>query len=234
MIKASNGGFMSYFKYDTHVHTSETSICGKDDAKTLVRLYKKAGYHGIVITDHYTKDFFEGLAQDSWNKKMDRYLTGYFTAVEEGKRIGLRVLLGIELKFGENNNEYLVYGFEPDFLYQNPGLYEMDLKSFSKFAEDTRLLVYQAHPFRVMVTPADPRYLHGVEIYNGNPRHNSYNERAYDYAVRHNLKMLSGSDFHQMQDTSRGGIILKEAPENSLEFANILRNNGIVEYITTA
>lgn len=222
---------MNYFRYDTHVHTSETSPCGKIDAKTAVRLYKKAGYHGVAITDHYTREFFDKFSRDSWDKKVDEYLKGYFTALEEGRKEGMKVLLGIELRFDENNNDYLVYGFEPEFLYRNPELFEMNLKDFKKLAESSSLLVYQAHPFRKMVTPADPEYLDGVEIYNGNPRHNSYNDKAYDYAVRYGLKMLSGSDFHQMQDTGRGGIILDEAPDNSAEFAEILRNNEITDFI---
>ncbi|AGC67499.1 PHP domain protein [Thermoclostridium stercorarium subsp. stercorarium DSM 8532] len=224
---------MKYFKFDTHVHTSETSPCGKVDAKTVVQLYKKAGYHGIVITDHYIREYFEGLPHLSWNQKIDEYLKGYFTALEEGRKTGLRVLLGIELRFDENSNDYLVYGFDPDFLYRNPKLYEMGLKNFRKLIENTPILLYQAHPFRPMITPAEPQYLHGVEVYNGNPRHNSYNEKAYEYAEKYGLKMLAGSDFHQMQDTARGGIALGEAPENSRELAEMLSENKIIEFITT-
>lgn len=223
---------MNYYKFDTHVHTSETSPCGKVDARTLVRLYRKAGYHGIVITDHFTRDFFEKLPHSNWHEKVNKYLSGYYTAYEEGKKAGIKVILGMEIKFTENNNEYLIYGFNPEFLYNNPRLYEMNIKTFKQLTENTPILIYQAHPFRVMVTPADPEYLYGVEIFNGNPRHNSYNEKALDYARQHNLKMLSGSDFHQMQDTGRGGIVLSEAPENSLEFAELLSNNRIVEYIS--
>lgn len=234
MVNTFYGGFMNYFKYDTHVHTSEVSFCGKVDAKTLIHLYRKAGYHGVVITDHYTKEYFERLPYNNWDRKVDEYLSGYFTALKEGKNAGLEVLLGMEIKFVENNNEYLVYGFNPEFLYNNPMLYEMNIKSFKKFTENTPLLIYQAHPFRVNLTPAEPEYLHGIEIFNGNPRHNSYNHRAFDYAAKHNLKMLSGSDFHQIQDTARGGIIVIQPPETSLEFAELLRNNGIIKFITAS
>ncbi|HEY8422866.1 MAG TPA: PHP domain-containing protein [Thermoclostridium sp.] len=224
---------MNYYKYDTHVHTSETSPCGKVDAKTLVHLYKKAGYSGVVITDHYYEDFFVKLPYDDWSKKMDKFLSGYYTALDEGKRTGLNVLLGIELRFTENSNEYLVYGFSPDFLYKNPKLYEMNIRSFKKLVENTPMLVYQAHPFRVNMIPTSPEYIYGIEIFNGNPRQVSNNHLAYDYAVKNNLKMLSGSDFHQMQDTARGGIIINEAPVNSLEFVEFLRNNEITDFIKT-
>ncbi|MGI6707422.1 MAG: hypothetical protein ACOX6S_14745 [Clostridia bacterium] len=68
---------MELYKYDTHVHTAETSRCGKVDAVEVVRLYKEAGYDGIFITDHYNKDFFEALNGKSWKEKMDQYLRGY-------------------------------------------------------------------------------------------------------------------------------------------------------------
>lgn len=222
---------MNSLKYDTHVHTSEISRCGKVDAKTLVHLYKKAGYHGIVITDHYTREYFDNLSYNSWNEKINEYLRGYVAAFEEGEKIGLKVLLGMELRFEENDNDYLVYGFNSEFLFKNPMLYKMNIKSFKKSIENTPILVYQAHPFRITVTPANAEYLHGIEIYNGNPRHNSNNEKALDYATKYNLKMLSGSDFHQIQDIARGGIIVSEAPANSLEFAELLRANGILGYI---
>jgi predicted metal-dependent phosphoesterase TrpH len=223
---------MNNLKYDTHVHTSEVSSCGKVDANTLVQLYKKAGYSGIVITDHYTKDYFESLPYTNWQQKVDQFLSGYTTAFEEGKEVGLKVILGMELRFSENFNDYLVFGFDKEFLYENPALYDMNIKTFREFIENTQMLIYQAHPFRVTVTPANPEYLHGVEIHNGNPRHNSNNQKALDFAKKYNLKMLSGSDFHQVQDIARGGIIINEPITNSLELAKMLRQDNVQDYIT--
>ena len=80
----------------------------------------KAGYTGVVITDHYSREFSKQQRM-TIGIKVDEYLTGYFTAFEEGKRMGLKVLLGMEIKFNEGLNEYLIYGFNPDFLYENPG-----------------------------------------------------------------------------------------------------------------
>ena len=39
-------------------------------------------------------------------------------------------------------------------------------------ADENNLLIYQAHPFRPYMIPM-PKYIHGVEVYNGNARHNS-------------------------------------------------------------
>ena len=78
---------MNYYKYDVHVHTSETSNCGKVDAKDVVKLYKEAGYDGIVITDHYYRGFFENLEGSSWKDKVACFLEGYHNAQSEGERL---------------------------------------------------------------------------------------------------------------------------------------------------
>ena len=41
------------FRIDTHVHTSETSKCGRSSAAEMVAAYKAAGVDAIVISDHF-------------------------------------------------------------------------------------------------------------------------------------------------------------------------------------
>ena len=60
---------MTAFKYDTHVHTSEVSCCAKVSAVEAVKMYKDAGFHGLVITDHYCDSYFVSLGDLSWNQK---------------------------------------------------------------------------------------------------------------------------------------------------------------------
>ncbi len=52
---------MEKFLLDMHMHTKETSSCGEVPAAEGVRLYKEAGYQGIMITDHYHKQYFDSL-----------------------------------------------------------------------------------------------------------------------------------------------------------------------------
>ena len=89
---------MKTYKYDTHVHTAETSPCGRVCAAEAVRMYKRVGYDGIVITDHYTNGIFKRLLFRSWERKVDIYLTGYKKAVEEGRKQGLDIILGMEIR----------------------------------------------------------------------------------------------------------------------------------------
>jgi len=223
---------MGQYRYDTHVHTSEVSQCGKVNAATVVELYKEAGYYGIVITDHYKKEYFDSLGNIPWEEKIDMYLSGYNIARSKGEKIGLKVILGMELKFKFSCNEYLVYGIDEALLKENPELYEMGLSRFSRFAASHNLLIYQAHPYRTGMKTAKPEFLTGVEVFNGNPRHNSRNQKSFAYAKRHDLRMISGSDFHQLPDLARGGIEIPEEASNSIEFVKILKNNSIKLIIT--
>jgi len=217
---------MAYL-YDCHVHTAETSWCGVLRAEEMVRLYKRAGYTGIVITDHYFKEYFDSLEEKSWEDKTARYLKGYQAARAAGEDCGLEVLLGIELRFDGHIEDYLVYGLTPEFLAEHPRLYEHTVESFYSFSREHNLLIIQAHPFRPGQHPAPASCLDGVEVFNGNPRHNSSNHLALEYAQRHNLIQVSGSDAHQLTDVARGGIIVERHVHTSQELAQYLREHPV-------
>lgn len=204
---------MTKYKYDIHTHTSEVSPCGKIKALEVVHLYKQAGYSGIVITDHYYKGYFDKIDSQSWDEKIDHYLEGYKKAYNEGIRLGLNVILGAEMRFDDGAEDFLIYGIDEEFLRENPELYSFNLIEFRKLVKDKEILIYQAHPFRPGLTVQEPELLDGIEIYNGNPRHDSKNDLAYSFAVKNGLKMISGSDFHQIQDLGRGGIVLKKGSQ---------------------
>lgn len=221
---------MNTYKYETHFHTAETSPCGRVKAKEAVRIYHNAGYTGIVVTDHYFNGFFEMHPFSRWNKKINLYLAGYKNALKEGQRLGMDILLGMEMRFTENANDYLVYGFDEAFLREHERLYTLGLKAFRELTADKGIIIIQAHPFRPQMIPADPSLIDGVETCNGNPRHNSSNHLAVQYACDNKLKMLSGSDFHQPQDAARGGIIVGERI-NPNGFADVVMQDKILDFI---
>jgi hypothetical protein len=223
---------MNNCKYETHFHTAETSPCGKVPAATGVRLYHQAGYSGIIVTDHYCRGFFDSHPLSRWERKIDLYLMGYRKALEEGLRLGLDVQLGMELRFDENPNDYLVYGFDEEFLKSNKKLYRLGLKDFRRLTAASGIVTVQAHPFRPGMIPAPPELIDGIEVYNGNPRHDSKNSLAEEHAAANNLKMLSGSDFHRIGDEARGGVIV-DGRYISGGFAGIIQNGGITGLIRT-
>lgn len=228
---------MSSFRIDLHVHTRETSFCGKTKGQVVAELYKKAGYDGIVITDHYNKGFFRKFPKSmTWEEKIDHFLRGYHSTLEEGKKLGLKVFLGIEIKFNKSPREFLVYGIDEAFLKKYPELYKLGIENFRKLVDGLAptysILIYQAHPFRPGLTPVRPELIDGVEVYNGNPRQDSHNELALSFANKHNLKMVSGSDFHRLPDLARGGIVLRQTIEEQSDFITALASGHNFQLIT--
>jgi len=74
--------------------------------------------------------------------------------------------------------------------------------------------------------PTSSKLLDGLEVYNGNPRHDSQNKKALNYAKNHKLKMISGSDFHEYEDLAQGGIVSKKLPLTINELCNLLESGN--------
>lgn len=197
---------MSAYRYEVHFHTSEVSTCASVSAAQSIPVYKGLGYAGVVVTDHYTRQFFEPISDLNWTKQVDRYLAGYDLAAESGARSNLTVLPGMEIRFDENNNDYLVYGLDRQFLIEHPRLYQLSIRSFHQLAQQNNLLVFQAHPLRNSMTIVNPRWLDGIETCNANPRHDSRNDMAVLWAQKFGLPAVSGSDFHDPGDEGRSGM----------------------------
>jgi len=168
----------------------------------------------------------------SFDRKIDMFLKGYKLALEEGRKLGIDIHLGMEIRFDENANDYLVYGIDEAFLREHKKLYTLTLKQFRELTAGRGIIIVQAHPFRPGLVPAPASLLDGIEIYNGNPRHNSSNHLALQYARENKLTGFSGSDFHQPQDAARGGIVTYEKiPDNS--FADWILQRKKFECLST-
>ena len=225
---------MTLYKYDLHVHTAEVSPCGEVKAEKVVNLYDKVGYEGMVITDHFRSRFFDNFEKNvPWEKKIDQYLEGYKKAKNVGEKLGITVLMGLEMRFSRNKNDYLIYGVDEEFLKKYKDLHKMGLNKFNKFIKevDQDILIYQAHPFRTDMTIVEPDLLDGIEVHNGNPRHNSRNYLARAFAAKNNLKQISGSDFHELEDLDRGGVLLPKKPQTESELVDILIKNRIYKLL---
>lgn len=212
---------------ETHFHTAESSPCACVPAAAGVELYKKAGYDGIVVTDHFCANLQGDRGSRPWPAVVETFLSGWRAARRRGPEVGMDVFLGMELRFPGNEDDFLVYGFDEEFLFANPWLYEGELPAFSALARKAGLLVVQAHPFRLCCNRADPRFLDGVEVINGNPRHNSYNDLAQQWAVEHGKVRTAGSDFHEWEDCRGIGLRLPRGPASQAELPSLFRENAI-------
>lgn len=211
------------YKYELHCHTKETSLCGQVPAAEIVKMYKEAGYSGIVITDHYSPMTFKPSRVYRPQTDIDFYLSGYKEALKYADD-DFSVLLGMEIRYYATANDYLVYGVTEDFLRNNGNLMKLYPKKFYNLAKANNMLVVQAHPFRKMMIRTNPAYLDGAEIHNGKANLEC-NLAAAEWAEKNNMQIrTSGSDFHRPSNLAVGGIITDKKIRTNDDLLRILIN----------
>ncbi len=211
------------YKTELHAHTREVSPCADYTAPELAEIYLRAGYQTVVITNHYTQPIIEEF-EGSWKEKMDWFISP-IRLMKQAVGDRMNVLLGCELRFAENSNDYLIFGLTEAFLYEHPELYRMSLRSFSELAKEHGLLIIQAHPFRNGMKIMKPEYLDGYEVFNGHTTHHGRNFLAETYAEYYGKIKTSGSDFHHPTSQTAGGI-LTDAPVTNMEQLVALLRSG--------
>ncbi len=213
-------------KIEMHLHTAQSSVCGKVSAEDALREYARRGYDGVVITDHFSRSNFAKYSFGSPKEKTDVFLKGYRAAKKAGEALGLKVFLGAEMRFEANNsNDYLFYGADEEFFYEHPDLDELSFSDFLKLKPENSL-VYQAHPFRNGITVTDPKKLFGVEVFNGHAGHDSRNLIALAWARLHKLHAISGSDAHYSHALCTGGILADREVDTMEELIEVLREDA--------
>ncbi len=212
------------WKVETHAHTAEVSLCGKMPAAQMVRAVKDAGYDAVIVTDHYTPEFFENAQSgaDYAQRLVCDYYAGYRAAHEEGERIGLKVFPALEVRIAAGPEDYLIYGVTPEELVDLGCLAFLPLEKLLEKVHSTKNgLLLQAHPFREYLTCQAPERMDGVEVCNANPRHDSHNDRALAFAKANGLLMSAGSDVHQVGDAGGAGVLCPPFRDIA-EFARLL------------
>ena len=214
---------MNGYLYDPHTHTAEPSKCGHLFAADVVDRYVRNGFSGLVVTDHLPPEYLSRIdTQHNWDMVMDHYLSGYHASKKRGDEVGLDVMLGAEFRFPENDNDYLVYGIDEQWLRSNPYACCMSAQEFyDKFHNE--VLIIHAHPFRAGSAPVQETAIHGAEIINDNPRHENNNDKALAMCRRHpEYFRLAGSDTHRDGDEARAGVILPERVKDSRAYKHMI------------
>ena len=214
---------MNGYLADPQTHTSETSKCGHLPAAEVVDRYVRKGFTGLVVTDHLHPEYLSRIdTTHDWNAVCDHYLSGSKASKARGEEVGFDVILGAELRFPENDRDYLVYGIDEAWLRGNPYLCCMSAREFyAKFHD--QVLIIHAHPFRDNGTEVFDDAIHGAEIINGNPRHDNGNEKALELCRRHpEFYRLAGSDTHQAGDEATAGVLLPHRVHDSYEYKNLI------------
>ena len=107
---------MSY-KLELHAHSKSVSACSSTPEEMVAQLYIDAGYDGIVLSNHYSSyTLHHFLKGESFEANVNTYIDAA-RKVREAAKGKLDVILGCEIHIADSSNDYLLFGFDEDFLY---------------------------------------------------------------------------------------------------------------------
>jgi len=226
-----------YF-YETHLHTSSASRCGRSTPEEMVVACKDYGYTGIIITEHNWGGNTCIDPELPWEDFVDQFCIGYEKARLKGNEIGLDVFFGWEA--GYNGTEFLIYGLDKDWLLSHPEIKDASVEEQMKLVHDGGGIVVHAHPFReeyyipeVRIFPEFVDAVEGVNATHTSKTSNhvyspEFDERAREYARKHGFTMTAGSDVHNTVMIG-GGIRTKTKLKDIHDFTRmILSGEGYV------
>ena len=229
-----------YYKYEMHCHCSKCSLCGKSTPEEMAIAYYEAGYSGIVLTDHFLRGNSAVPKDWKWEEKMAAYHNAYVKAKNAVKDPHFHVFFGIEHQYG-GGKEVLTYGIDYKFLASHPDIDKLPLPEYSRLVREYGGFVCQAHPFRDRdyidrdILP-DFRSIDAVEVFNYCNTAKE-NDEARNYALKHDLFMMSGGDIHEKSHPGVGkaGMAFDREITTSEELVEALKNhegrmivNGII------
>ena len=215
------------FKTELHTHSKPASSCSDIVPEKIVEIYKEHGYDSIVLANHFTV----GMQGDTAEEKIKWYLQDYYNCLKAGEEAGLNVILGAEIRFTENHNDYLVFGICPEDLMDIYKLLPYGIDNFYKEYKNEKNIIIQAHPFRDGMESVNPASLDGVEVFNMRPHHNSRNGLAVKFAEENKLIATCGNDFHHFGHECLCGIYTKEPVRDSFELSKILKNKEYTMFV---
>lgn len=221
------------YYYELHMHTSDTSRCGKSPAADMVAAYKQKGFTGVVVTDHLMNVQSHAEPETDWNRRVEKQLAGYYAALEAGEKLGLTVYCGWELTYQDNAEDYLTLGLSPQFLYDHPWFERYDIEKYRDAVHAAGGILVRAHPYRrawYIKKPYVERegIADAIEVFNGGNSSQEENDMALAYAQKHNMPMTGGSDAHHVDETARGYIALEKKAESYAELCEAIRTGKAI------
>ncbi len=221
------------YALETHMHTSEASKCARASGRQMAQFYKKLGYSGIIVTDHFFNGNTAIPPHFPWQERVRLFCRGYENAFDEGQRIGLDVFLGWE--YGYYGTEFLTYGLDKTWLLNHPDVLEWGVEDYLARVRADGAFVVHAHPFReasyIETLRLFPRSVDAVEVINSRNESKEQDVKAYRYASKHRLLMTSGSDSHDSAVLPGGGLILNRRPQSDSDMIGMLRTVTVSQLI---
>ncbi len=179
---------------DLHAHTSGISTCCQIPAPEVLKEASHIGLDGIILTNHYTKDYIKGGAVEGFVKK---YIEEYHYTKKCGDEMGLKVFFGVEVSMELYPRVHLlIYGVDEKFILEHPTVFDYTQEELYKAVKAHNGALIQAHPFRNGTKVLDVNFLDGLEI-NCHPKYeHSYAKELSEIAKKSGLILTCGGDYH--------------------------------------
>ncbi len=213
------------YRIELHAHTNPVSGCSEMPPAEMVKRCKDAGAHGVVVTNHACPWARDERDHDQW---VSYYLNDFHEATEAGKNLGIQVFLGMEIRFPETPNDYLVYGVDETMVDRAYDYLNKSLHDFYTDFHGDNCLILQAHPFRNGMERIDPADVDGYEVFNFHPGHNSRVSVAADYYATHGGVATGGTDFHHRGHEGQVFACFKELPRTNNDLVRLLREGDYI------
>ena len=215
------------YKYEVHMHTYEASACGRTPGAEYIAEFKRLGYDGMILTDH----FFHGNTRPSrdlpWEDYIEEFCKGYEHAKEEGDRQGFKVFFGWEEN--HHGDEFLIYGPDKEWLKSHPEIRDADQAEYLEMIHEAGGLVVQAHPFRergyLTHVHIHPFQCDAMEACNfGNPPYQD--AFAYNFCKDRGIIMTSGTDLHDVKnlEPSCAGMVFEKPLESIWDYVAAVKS----------
>lgn len=156
------------YRYETHLHTSPVSKCGKASVRESLAFYKEIGYDGVFITNHFIDGNINIDSTVPYQEKIDFYFSDFEEGLKLEKEIGIRVFMGVEMSY--KGTDFLIYGLDKEWFLAHPEIMDMKKSEELEYLMNSGALVIQAHPYReasyIDHIRLFPRQVYGVEVIN--------------------------------------------------------------------
>ena len=213
------------YRTELHAHSLPISKCSEFQPEALARVYGKLGVDAVVLTNHFTPRHLMGRTAEELARDYIETFRAFRRYAEEE---GFAAIFGMELRFSENMNDYLLYGLDEEDAYRIAELLDVGLVRFREEFQKEGYLLVQAHPKRDGMTDMPPECLDGYEGFNMHPGHNSRPAFSRRMAEEVAHVVTGGTDFHH--PTHEGCCLLRTRTrlENAHDVARALRSGDYV------
>ncbi len=211
------------FRTELHTHTAPASPCSSFSAKELAQALSRERIHAAVLTNHFGPYHME--LYKSKEEFLSQYRQAYHDLKKATEAAKITALFGIELRFRENKNDYLVLGLGEDTLSRVYDSVDGGLAKLRDAFAEKEFLVLQAHPDRDGMIHAGAAHLDGIEVFNLYPGYNPRTAATANWAKSTKLPIIvGGSDLHHPGGEGACLLRTRTIPESEEALVKILKS----------